>query len=213
MMRASAVRDEEAVVVIEIVGEPVGVGCRAVGMARRHWVAVLVVLLAACGGMAGQSPSPSEVQYIVQREVRTGDYLLRIEAPRLEWSSAEAIELNATLTYVGPEAGTHIVGSGSGPVGFSVTELDGDRRMAGVGTADCHPYDLPRKTPIVEPYSKSIGFSAGDPHAAFYEAFAEDPQFHLPPGRWRVDVAAQFSVGECGGRNVDLRTSVILTVE
>jgi hypothetical protein len=68
---------------------------------------------------------------------------------------------------------------------------------------------------ITTPFHKGGGWTAEDPDAAFYEQFSADPEFRLPAGRWQVSAVAPISLGpvDCGGTTVNLRASLVLTVE
>lgn len=169
----------------------------------------LAATLGACGTVGAPNASDPEPRPAI---VQDGEFQLEIVAPRLEWSADEPIEVTATLRYLGAADKIQIGGSGAGPIAFGVYELGGTRRMEALINADCAPHELAPNEPIVAAYTKSGGWVPDDPNIAFYEAFFADPEFRLPPGRWQVEAWSRFGSGDCGGRQVDMRASVILTV-
>ena len=74
-------------------------------------------------------------------------------------------------------------------------------------------YTIGPDQPITTQYQKSGAIDPGEPNEAFYEAFFADPLFHLPAGSWRVEAWTQLFVGGCDGRRVELRASLLLTVQ
>jgi len=167
----------------------------------------MVAVLAGCAAGPWASPTPSAV-------TQDAEFVLAISTPKHEWASNEAIEVQATLsiTLTRPEASSVIWGSGGGIIAFEVVELTGTRRMDAVRDASCVRYSVSPSTPIEAPYAKSGTIDPGDPNEAFYRDFFNDPLFHLPAGRWRITAWASLTVGECGGRPVDMRASLEITV-
>jgi hypothetical protein len=82
---------------------------------------------------------------------------------------------------------------------MTYTELTGAHRsIGGVMTADCAPHEFAQGVPSVVRPVKSWAASHDDPNYAFFVAWGNDPELHLPPGRWRIDVSAGGYLGECG---------------
>lgn len=138
----------------------------------------------------------------------TFELVLRVGSTR--YPANQPIDAVATLSYLGPDAGMGLVGSGSGLIQFSAKQLDGRLDIAGAGHLDCKPYRIDKGGPLVVPYEKSGGWSADNPDAAFYEAFFKDPIFRLPRGTWRISAAAGFYEEECAG--VQHRLGAELTI-
>ncbi len=177
-------------------------------MFARGWrVAGCVLLAATTVGCA----EPSREQRAVTHD---GEFTLVIRSPASVWTAADAIEIEATLTYTGSQPEVTFVGSGSGVLFFSVDELNGDRRMDAAWHDDCRIYSIGPRDPITSPYRKSAGFGDEDPNAAFYRAFFKDPVFHLPPGVWTITAIANFRTGaDCGGgRAVMLEAPLTINV-
>lgn len=162
-------------------------------------------------GTAG--PQPSGTALPEAAEIRSGDFVLRITAPRAQWAADEPIQISASLTYDGPLDQLELWASRSGPIHFAVFELDGDRVMAGGSTSECARHSIAQGAPLVKPYAKSGGVSGEDPHDAFYREFLADPQFHLPRGRWEVIAYAAFAVGDCHGERATMEVSLVLEIE
>ncbi|HYN64214.1 MAG TPA: hypothetical protein VES36_06375 [Candidatus Limnocylindrales bacterium] len=146
-------------------------------------------------------------------EVREGDFVLRITAPHSSWATDEPIAVSATLTYDGALEEIELGASGSGPIAFSVVELEGTRAMKAGWDQDCAQHRLMRNQPLLKPYAKSGAWSGGDPNEAFYREFFADPEFRLPAGRWDVSAETLFSVGECSADNVEMRATIVLDVK
>lgn len=164
--------------------------------------------------IGGPPPSPSPDQLAVSESVTDGNFQLTISAPRATWSSDEAIDVEATLKLIGPNTEATLWGSGSGPIGFSVVEVGGDRRMDAAWQADCSPHAITADAPITVPFAKSGGYSADDPNAAFYEAFFADPELRLPAGEWQVSAVALFDAGDtCTATPIEMSVSLTLTIE
>ncbi len=171
---------------------------------------VIVLVLTAC---SAPSPTRSGGEGL-RAEQSDRDFTLVISTPKATWSANEAIGVGASLRYLGDQAEGTLYGSGSGVVGFSVQELNGDKEMGAAWHDDCKTYTISPQQPISTAYRKSGGWGQEDPNAAFYDAFFADPLFHLPRGAWKLTALAMFSFGNgCGqGRKVDLRASFTITV-
>ncbi|MBA3779528.1 MAG: hypothetical protein H0X16_09575 [Chloroflexi bacterium] len=144
-----------------------------------------------------------------------GDFILTLTAGRTRYGANEPIEISATLEYTGSRNRVEIWGSGSGVVHFSLDEVEGNRDMRGAYRTSCQAYELRRNVPVSVPFSKSGGFSAGDPQANFWRQYLEDPALRLPAGRWDIRAAAEFDVGnDCSARpGPELTTTVRVIVE
>jgi hypothetical protein len=179
--------------------------------------AVIVVGLAGllrdqlpAGGHGPMTPIPTGP---VAAEVREGDFVLRISSPRATWSTDEPIDLSASLSYEGQLNRIDMWGPSSGPIEFSVFELNGDRAMRADWELRCAKHTVAPDTPFLKPYSKSGSFSAGDPHEAFYRDFFAEPAFQLPAGGWEVTAHARFALGDdCSGELIEMQVSLVLDV-
>ncbi len=182
-------------------------------MVRARPAAGLMALAIALIGCAEVSSTPSVAAAPLRGEARDGEFTLVITSPQAAWSIDEAITVQAQLTYGGAVPTLEISSAAGGVIGFSVFELTGNRRMDAIRDAACFPYTIGPDQPIITPYIKSGEINPGDSNEAFYKDFFADPLFHLPAGSWRVEAWAQLYVAGCDGRRVELRASLLLTVQ
>jgi hypothetical protein len=147
----------------------------------------------------------------VRSEDREAGFLLTISSPHLVWGADQPISVSAEFSYLGPGS-VAVSGPGPGPhVKFAVVELTGDREMQPLWLMACAYWEMSRN-PLAYPFRKGGG-SPDEPNAAFYEVWSAEPEFLLPPGRWEVSALAPFSLGQCSGRNINLKATVTLTVQ
>jgi hypothetical protein len=127
-----------------------------------------------------------------------GPYRLTFEFPKSTWAAGEPITARAELSYllVGQ---TKLYGSGGGSlVVFGLDELNGNRDMQPVRTADCAPYVINSVQPLSTGLTKSGAFDSSDPNGAFWQAwFADRSGYRLPAGDWAITANVSFDVGEC----------------
>ncbi|MEA2622692.1 MAG: hypothetical protein QOH61_1602 [Chloroflexota bacterium] len=165
--------------------------------------AIALSLLGACSSVVpspAPSPSPSPavtanvapVGQMVLATVPDGDLRLTISATHGSYAPGEPIEVAAELAYLGPHDAVKVAGSGSGLVLFGLKQLDGRFEMGYSATDDCVPYTLEQGKPTTVAYSKSGGYGADDPDAAFWTQFFADPLLRLPVGRWQITARATF---------------------
>ncbi len=168
-------------------------------------VAASLVLLAACGAVGP-----------IQATARDDSYVLTVRVPRVTYHAADAIDVVATLTYVGTAPSARVSGDSGGLVAFRFKQLDGPLEMAPVSRWICRDYALTPGVPISQRVVKSIGFSADDPNAAFYGAWYSDPAVHLPAPTWRIEAGAAMydgsGCGQAGSSPWTLSASITLRV-
>lgn len=141
-------------------------------------------------------------------------FRLELFAPSAGFEAGQPVIVSARLTYRGPAAAVDAFGSGSGPVLFGLTQLDGPFDPGGGGDASCARYEFRRGEPQEVAYRKSGGWSAEDPLAEAYRAFFDDPLVHLPNGVYEFTAAIELSIGECGPADAfhGLRTAIRIVV-
>ena len=156
--------------------------------------------------IGGATPSPSAGAG-VSASARNGDFVLTLSSPRSTWTTEDAIEITATLSYDGDETEVEI-GGGGGPVVFSLVQLEGGDAVLGGGQdLPCLRYPLGPDEPLVWPFQKAGGI---DDEPPFDRAFLDDPQLRLPPGRWEVRAVLQYGIGDCS--DLELVASIQLDV-
>ena len=169
----------------------------------------LLTLAAVVG--CSSAPPPSETPL---RVVERGSGLtLVVTAERSVVAAGEEIVVGASLSHDQPGPVT-IRGSGAGLGFFSVTRLeDGLGSGPPVMSSDCVSHELPAGVSTDYPFVKSGAWSPDDPNAEFMELYNSDPALTLPPGTWRIDVAAVGIIGEgCAGETLDLAASIEVDV-
>ena len=171
------------------------------------------VLLGACAGPTPPSPASQPVGAAQRGSDVRGPFQLTFELPRTTYRAGEAIEGRVTLGVTGGAA-VAFGSSGGGPFVFDFAEVIGRRHVGGAMTADCAPYRLEPGRPMASAITKSGGFSADDPEAAFYRAFLDgNPVVSLPPGDWRITAGASLVEGEgCSGASRSLAVPIVVHV-
>jgi hypothetical protein len=163
-------------------------------MRRGLSVATLVlVVVAGCG--QSPEPAPTGLPFVV--EGRDAGFAMSMRLGSEVVDAGAPIDVSAVLVWEGAAPTATIWGSGSGPVSFMLTQLDGDIALGGLMTADCGPHEFKRLVPVAIPFRKTGGFSNDDPKADFYRSFFADPVFRLPAGQWRVTATASGYLQPC----------------
>ena len=80
-------------------------------------------------------------------------------------------------------------------------------------TSDCAPYDFVRGVPVDFPFSKSGGFSDGEPLALFYRSYFSSQELRLPAGMWTISDGGTIYIGDCGDELHEPTASVTVIVE
>jgi hypothetical protein len=142
----------------------------------------------------------------VRAESRSGDLVLALASTRREWTEDESIEVVATLTYTGDLPQLDLRGGG-GPVVFGLRQIaGGDAAMGGGQDLPCIQYPIGPDQPLVWPFAKAGAVEA----PPFDMAFFQDPELHLPPGRWEVSVQLDYGIGACAG--LSMQTAIEIEV-
>ena len=169
----------------------------------------IVVVVATCDGglLPSGSASPSATPPVpdatepsgglVVLEGRDAGFALTLRIGSDAVDAGAPIDVAATLTWEGADPQASIWASGSGPVSFGITQIDGDIVLQAVQTADCAQHDYTRGVPVPVPFRKSGGFSADDPNADFYRVYFADPVLRLPSGRWSIAATASGFLVPC----------------
>ena len=171
------------------------------------------IVLGACAGQAPPSPASQSVGAAQRASDVQGAFQLTFELPRTTYRAGEAIEGRATLGVIGGAA-VAFGASGGGPFVFDFAEIGGRRRVGGAMSADCAPYRLEPGRPMVSAITKSGGYSADDPEAAFARAFLDgNPVVRLPAGDWRITAGASLIECEgCSGASRTLAAPIVIHV-
>lgn len=142
-----------------------------------------------------------------------GTFRLTLTAGQGRYRAGQAIDVDATLTYLGPHGAIVARGSGNSLIGFGIESRDLPLRVDPIYTSDCAPHDFVRGEPMRAPFAKSGGFTDGDPFAPFYRSYFASPELRLPAGTWTITAHVSLSIGDCGEDIHDLSTSIMVVVE
>ena len=156
------------------------------------------------------TPAPASTVPGITTGVTDGPFIMELTIDQAAVAAGQPITGQAVLTHDGGP--TVVSGSGDGVFTFSYTEAGGDRRVLGAHHDDCVPWTMAGGT-ISSSLTKSGGYSADDPNAAFIGAFLSGPDVLLPPGTWDITAEATFADGQgCTGAWHTLRSTVRITV-
>ena len=106
-----------------------------------------------------------------------------------------AVIVAATLAYLGHDP-INASGSGSGLVQFQVRQIDGPFVAGGMWTADCVPYPFAPGDVMWKGFSKTGGYEADGPDAAFWIGWFSRAHLVLPAGRYRVGITGAAVMSE-----------------
>lgn len=147
-----------------------------------------------------------------EAEVSDGPFHLAFSLTKSTYLTTEPIEGTATLSVTDGLART-LTGPAGSPIGFSMVEVGGTRHMDAGWRDKCAPYAVGPDSPLTRPLTKSGGWGADDPNAAFYEQFFADPEIHLPPATWDISVVTDFFDGNaCDGTRYELQATIRIEV-
>lgn len=172
-------------------------------------MSALLVLACTAAPTATESPPP---QTPARLEDAEGRYRLLFEMPSTTWAAGQPIQGTATLQLLEGDV-AQFSGSGGGPFAFRYVEVNGDRRVEPVWTADCARHQLRAAEPLTTGLTKSGAYGGDDPHAAFLQDFLRGPDVRLPAGPWDITAIGSFVDGEdCSGPGIDLEATIRITV-
>jgi hypothetical protein len=166
------------------------------------WALCLVV-----AGCASAVPAVAASARAVGSDSR---FQLDFSVPRTEWTTADSITGEATLSYLGTGS---VPVSGSEFILFEFENADGSIKMTPVSDLVCNHDELGAGKAITSAITKSAGWGPSDPNAAFFESFFASPQVRLPAGTWTITAVASFSQSvDCSPTNQTLLASVVIHV-
>jgi hypothetical protein len=175
--------------------------------------AALLLTAIVVAGCAAES-SPDAAGPIEVTDAGHG-FELTLSVPASRFAANEPIGVRATLTWTGTEPSTELWAAMQGPILFWVLRVDDQWQLGPASDGACATYTLERGVPEARSFEKSLGWSADDPQATFYEGYAQDPLLRLPAGRWRVFAAVDGLLAPCAGDapRLELTTSADILVE
>jgi hypothetical protein len=158
--------------------------------------AAFLLALTIFGCEVAPEAGPTGPPEAVTSSVASPPFRLSLQADRSVYQAGEPVDVRARLDFDGPNPSIDVWGSGSGPLMFSLEQLDGPFDVMGAATADCRPQTIDRGG-LEVPFRKSGGWSGDDPNAAAFEAFMKDPVLRLPSGTYRLSVSLSVYLAEC----------------
>jgi hypothetical protein len=158
---------------------------------------VAVVVLVVVGGLAIRSPTPTTGPGgPVVGTAEDANFRLVLTTPRSTYTTNDAIEPVATVTYLGPNA-METMFHATQPIGFRIEEVGGVRLMGGGTRLPCLSTELAKGASAIVAFGKSG--SPDDPKNGFDLAWYEDPVLRLPAGTWRILANLDVNIGTGGG--------------
>jgi hypothetical protein len=149
------------------------------------------------GAPKNGNPSPATSPSPIH--LKTADGALRSDLgnPSGRYTTADAIEPLATLTYIGPDPSANVFHAAS-PVGFRIDEVGGNRVMDGGMDQPCLSTVVGQGAGKPYPFEKA-GSPTDDPAAGFDRAWYQERTLRLPAGQWRIMAQLDVYLGGCGG--------------
>ena len=187
------------------------------GMVPILAVAVAGTLLAALAKVGPFAPGATARSVPVVATTTGGPFELAIRSSKARYAPGEAIAIEATLTYRGPEPSlqiAHAQGAAGGPVGFGIDEpVLGELRLSPSWSESCERSTLQPGQPLTVPFEKSAAWSGNDPRSSEYQAVVLEPALRLSAGTWHPYAIAEFSIGECSAYQIEMRVGIEIEVE
>jgi hypothetical protein len=172
--------------------------------------ALAVVVLVVVGGLAIRSAAPTTSPGgPVVGTAEDANFRLVLTTPRTTYTTSDAIEPVASVTYLGPKA-SETMFHAMYPIGFRIEEVGGVRNMGGGMDQPCISTELAKGSSDVLPFGKAG--SPDDPKAGFDIAWYQDPVLRLPLGTWRIIAYLDIQLGKCGGEPHQLTVENVVRV-
>lgn len=177
-------------------------------------LAVIGTLVASLAGVGPFAPGSSgQLDEPVTSTTVDGPFELTVRSPKARYVVGEPIQIEAALTYRGPDSSIDISHGSGSPFGFSIVEPVDGMALSYGWRSSCAGSTLERDVPLLRGFGKSGGYSNDDPAASRYAAWFADPELHLRVGTWHPYAVAQFSEGRgCQGMGHDIRAEIAIEV-
>lgn len=147
--------------------------------------------LTACGGeKAAEEGAAGEISSTAE----ANGFVLTLYADKAGYRTDEEIHIRATLEYTG-EGNSVTIWHGEPYISFSISDGK-DFDSGGLQLAVLTSTRLEKGKVYEYGYTKSGGYSADDPDAAFWEEFYASDALKLPAGSYTVTVSGMFYLTE-----------------
>ena len=171
----------------------------------RLGIFILVLLLALAGCQAGQTPREPVASAAgsledggsttqIEAEAVEHDFRLKLHADNSVYRTDEAIQIWATLEYIGEDS-TATIWHSNPYVVFSITD-GADFHADGVVDSVLTSTELNRGELYRFDYVKSGSYDASAPDADFWEAFYQEDTLTLPAGTYTISVDGAFYLSD-----------------
>jgi hypothetical protein len=182
-------------------------------VSRRFLAAALCLAVVGCSAATSTPASSPTAPTPAQATDTQGPYRLVFELPQTDWHTTDSITGLATLSFLGA-GGVDYVAWDDRPLYFSLEEIGGSRRVAGMILAtSCAGHRLDAGQPISSPITKAGSYDMNGPDSDFYRSFFDDPLLHLSAGDWTITVVASFAEGPgCSDIPQMLKAAVLVHV-
>jgi hypothetical protein len=160
---------------------------------------ILIVFISACGSGTNDPgeqvqvlPSPGfapQEKGVLLSEAREGDFILRIETEKSEYTDSEPVKIVARLKYDGdlPEV---MIGHAMSPISFPIIETTRDIEVDYVMPQPLIRTVLKKGEWFEETYTKAGGYGDQDPDKDFLKRFLTGESF--PEGNYLLSAQASF---------------------
>jgi hypothetical protein len=155
-----------------------------------------ISLVAVLPGAAHGQSDPDPLGVVLSAGASDHVFELEISAPAT-WTAGEPIEVGGTLAYVGTEPTMTVTGSGL--VFWGAEQLDGPVHAEPGWRPVARQYDFEVGDVETYTFTKSGGYDASGPDAAFWSAWFDDPELRLPAGTWRIYALARYRLPGASG--------------
>jgi len=172
-------------------------------------LALIVVVAAA---LAFNNNRPHEAGGPVTAVATDGPFKLTLTVPHAHYAAGQAITgITAKLEYTGPAPSVSI-SHALELMGFAVASADGRHKAEPAWAQSCNPSELSGAAPASVAFTKSGGYWPEESDFPWLQAYFSDQSLVLDAGTWTITAVAQFSEGDCGGPQHDMRASAAIDV-
>lgn len=160
------------------------------------------------------APTMAPLDRPVGDDTQEGPIQLTLTSPHGRWNAGDPIEVVAGLTNGGSDGSITTYGPNSGPVAFSLRQMDGPIVIDSIVSADCsRQITLPLYKPVEIPFQKSGAVPTDASDQEYWRAWFTDPVLRLPAGTWEISASPRLSLSpSCATPGPDLRPTITLVV-
>jgi hypothetical protein len=173
-------------------------------------LAAATLLVGGCDRSIDTEPPATSPASPQLAEARSGLYLLTLSAPPLARAGIP-IPVTGSLK-IGNTQAINLFTPGSGPILFSLAEVDGTVRVEPGGPANCVSQTYRPDEIYSTPFIKTGAFAPGQPDSDFFELYYQGRDLILPAGQWDIGAHLYASPVDCGQVAELTRATLRITV-